>query len=113
MQPGCLAFGLIAANFSAHPAGPPFSRRNRLRSVHAFRSRQAYRKALGPAALGLVVGGRGRVDDHSDKVAALLGAELEQLCDDSGGLFCLLCSPQLNVELEHGYQIVVEREPAS
>ena len=66
-----------------------------------------------PAASGLVVRGRGRIDNHSDEVAALLGAELEQLCDDSGGIFCLLCSPQLNVELEHGCEIVVESEPAS
>ena len=46
MQPGYLPFGLIAANFSAHPAGPPFSRRNDAKSFHVLRSRQAYRKAL-------------------------------------------------------------------
>ena len=28
-------------------------------------------------------------------------------------IFCLFCSPQLNMELKHGSEIVVEREPAS
>ena len=66
-----------------------------------------------PAAFGLVVGGRGRVDDHSDGVSAFLAAEPEQFGDERSRLFCLFGSPQLNVELEHGSEIVVEREPAS
>ena len=33
------------SKLSAHPAGPPFSRRNDPRSFHVLRSRQAYRKA--------------------------------------------------------------------
>ena len=39
-------FGLIAANCLAQPAGPPFSRKNDVKSVHVLRSRQAYFKAL-------------------------------------------------------------------
>jgi hypothetical protein len=66
-----------------------------------------------PAALGLIIHGRGRIDNHSDWVSAFLAAKPEQFGHTSGRLFCLFGSPQLNVELEHGSQIVVEREPAS
>jgi hypothetical protein len=66
-----------------------------------------------PTTFGLDVGSRGRVDDHPDGVSAFLAAELEQFDDEPSLLFCLFGSPQLNVELEHGSQIVVEREPAS
>jgi len=113
MHPGYLPLGLIAANRSAHPARPPCSRRNRYKVIPRPAFAPGVLQCPIPPAFGLVVRGRGRIDNHSDEVAALLGAELEQLCDDSGGIFCLLCSPQLNVELEHGCEIVVESEPAS
>src|SRR5271165_6852601 len=61
----------------------------------------------GPAAFGLVVRGRGRVDDHPDGVRAFLVAEPKEFGNESSGPFCLSGSPQLNVELEHGCQIVV------
>jgi hypothetical protein len=67
----------------------------------------------GPPALGLVVRGRGRVDDYPDGVSAFLVAESEHFGDEPGRLFCLFGSPQLNVEFEHGSEIVIEREPAS
>jgi hypothetical protein len=66
-----------------------------------------------PAAPGLVVGAGGRVDNHSDWVSAFLAAEPKQFDDEGSRLFCLFSSPQLNVELDHGSEIVVEREPAS
>jgi hypothetical protein len=55
----------------------------------------------------------GRADDHPDGVITFLVAKLEQFGDARSRLFCLFGSPQLNVELEHNSQIVVEREPAS
>jgi hypothetical protein len=67
----------------------------------------------GPAALGLVVRGRGRVDDYPDGVSAFLVAESEHFGDEPGRLFCLFGSPQSNVEFEYGSEIVIEREPAS
>ncbi len=67
----------------------------------------------GPTAFRLVVRGRGRVDDHPDGMSALLGAEPEPFGNESSGFFCLFGSPQLKVELEHGSEIVVEREATS
>ena len=66
-----------------------------------------------PSASGLEVCGRGRVDDHTDGVAAALLAKLKQLGNAPSRRFCLIPSPQLDIELEHGSEIVVEREPAS
>src|SRR5271166_3562906 len=40
-----------------------------------------------PAASGLVVCGRGRIDDHSHEVIALFGAKPEQFGDESSRLF--------------------------
>ena len=74
------------------------------------------RRTARPGSIGfssLEVCGRGRVDDHPDGVAAALLAKLEQLGNAPGRRFCLIPSPQLTVELEHGSEIVVEREPAS
>jgi hypothetical protein len=65
-----------------------------------------------PTAFRLVVGAGARADNHSDWVSAFLAAEHKQF-DDEGSRFLCLFSPQLNVELEYGCQIVVEREPAS
>jgi hypothetical protein len=70
-------------------------------------------QSSGPTAPSLDVGGRGRVDDCSDEVITFLVAKLEQFSDARSRLFCLFGSPQLNVKLEHGREIVVEREPAS
>ena len=66
-----------------------------------------------PTTFGLDVGSRGRVDDHPDGMSALLGAEPEPFGNESSGFFCLFGSPQLKVELEHGSEIVVEREATS
>jgi hypothetical protein len=43
----------------------------------------------------------------------VLLAKPEQLGNASSRRFCLIPSPQLNVELKHGSEIVVEGEPAS
>ena len=113
MQPGYLPLELIAANCSAHPAGPPFSRRNDPRSVHVLRSRQAYRKARLQRLLVLI----SAVEVAS--MITLMGWVRSWLrSPNSFGnapsrRFCLVPSPQLNVELKHGGEIVVEREPAS
>jgi hypothetical protein len=40
-------------------------------------------------------------------------AKVAQICDAPGSRFGLVPSPQPNVELENGSEIVVEREPAS
>jgi hypothetical protein len=48
---------------------------------------------------------------HPDAVGAFLLAEAEQLGNAPSRRFCLFPSPQLNIELEHGSEIVVEREP--
>jgi len=60
-----------------------------------------------PPAHGLDVCGRGRVDDHPDSVGAFPCAKPEQLGNAPSRRFCLFGSPQLNVELEHGSEIVV------
>jgi hypothetical protein len=70
-------------------------------------------QSTGPTASGLEVCGRGRIEDHSDGVSAFLGAEPEQFGNPCSRLFCLFGSTQSNVELEHGSEIVVEREAAS
>ncbi len=79
----------------------------------AHRLRDAYRQALVPRLLVSRSAGRGRVDDHPDEVRAFLCAKPNQFGDESRRLFCLFCSPQLNVQIEHGGDIVVEREPTS
>ena len=66
-----------------------------------------------PAASGLEVCGRGRVDDHPDGMGAILLAKPEQLGDECSRPFGPFGSPQLSIDLKHGSQIVVEREPAS
>ena len=66
-----------------------------------------------PAASGLEVCGRGRVDDHPDGVGAFLTAESKQLGNAPSRSFFLIPSPQLNVELKHGSEIGVESEAPS
>jgi hypothetical protein len=44
-------------------------------------------------------------------VAAFLVPETKQFGNAPSPRFFLFCSPQLNIELEHGSEIVVEREP--
>jgi len=70
-------------------------------------------QSSGPAALGLFLRGRGRVDDYPNRMCPVLLSEPEQLGNTSSHLFCLFASPQSNVELKYGNEIVVEREPAS
>jgi hypothetical protein len=63
-----------------------------------------------PAASGLEVCGRGRVDDHPDGVGAFLTAESKQLGNAPSRRVFLIPSPQSNVELKHGSEIGVESE---
>jgi hypothetical protein len=78
-----------------------------------LRSRQAYRKARLQRLLVFDVCRRSGVDDHSDEVDAVLLAKPEQLGNAPSQRSCLIPSPQFNIELEYGGEIVVEREPAS
>jgi hypothetical protein len=66
-----------------------------------------------PAASGLEVCRRGGVYDGPDWVGAVLLAKSEQFANTPSPRFCSITSPQLNIELKHDSEIVVEREPAS
>jgi hypothetical protein len=68
-------------------------------------------QSTSPAASGLEVCSRARIYDHPDAVAAFLVPETKQFGNAPSPRFCLFCSPQLNIELEHGSEIVVEHEP--
>jgi hypothetical protein len=56
----------------------------------------------GPAASGLEVRRRGRIDDHPHGVGAVLLAKPEELRNVLSRRLCLITSPQLNIELKYG-----------
>jgi hypothetical protein len=93
--------------------GPAVLAQERWKVGPCFAYAPGVAQSSGPAAFGLVVGTRGRVDNHSDGVSAFLCAKPEQSGDEGSRLFCIFGSPQLNVEFENRGEIVVEREPAS
>jgi hypothetical protein len=95
------------------PSWPAVLAQERSQILRCFAFMPSVPQGSAPAAFRLVAHGRGRVDDRSDGVPAFLVAETVQLGNAPSRRFCLIPSPQLNVELKHGSEIVVEREPAS
>jgi hypothetical protein len=95
------------------PSGPAVITQERPKVCPCFPFAPGVPQGPAPAASGLVVGCRGRVEDHSDGVTAFVVAKPEQPGDECSRPFGPFGSPQLNVELEHDGEIVVEREPAS
>ena len=89
-------------NCLAHPAGPPFSRKNESKLLPCFAFAPGVPQGPAPAAFGLDIRGRGRVDDHSDGVGAVLLAKPEELRNVLSRRLCLITSPQLNIELKYG-----------
>jgi len=81
---------VIAANSLAHPAGPPFSRKNDPRSVHVLRSRQAYCKARVQRLRVLISAVEVASMSTLNGVGAVLVAEPEQFGDESSCLFACL-----------------------
>jgi hypothetical protein len=98
---------------SSAPSRPAIFTQERSKVFPCFAFAPSVAQGPGPAASGLDVCGRGRVDDHPDGVGAILLAKPEQLGNASSRRFCLILSSQTTVELKRGSEIVVEREPAS
>jgi hypothetical protein len=96
---------------SSTPGRPAIFPQERLKLRPYFPFAPGVPQRPAPAASGLDVCGRGRVDDHPDGTGAVWPAKPEQVGNAPSGGFCLIPSPQLNVELKHGGEIVVEGEP--
>jgi hypothetical protein len=94
------------------PSRPAIFTQERSKVCPCFAFAPGVPQGPAPAAFGLDVRGRGRVDDHPDGVGPVLVAEPGQHGNAPSRRFCFIPSPQLNVEVEHGSKIVVEREPA-